>query len=323
MIKLLVTGGSGFIGTNLMDALIRERFEILNIDKSQPLKDEHAPYWKQIDILDFVNFEAEVIKFAPEIIVHLAAVTDLDGKTKDYYKANTEGTKNLINIAGQIGSLKRVIFTSSMYVCQPGYIPKDYEDYKPHTLYGQSKMEGEKLVKNIQNANFSWTIIRPTSIWGPWFSIPYIDFFNIVYQGKYFDFGRTCTKTYGYVENAVFQIQKLISAVNVHGKTYYIGDYPPIQISEWANEISVEMGKGKIKRIPFFIMQAAALAGDILSKIEIKFPITSFRLTNMTTDNILPVNVLYELIGPVPVNRLDGVRRTLNWLVLSKGYKLK
>ncbi len=323
MKKILVTGGSGFIGTNLVDALLKQGVAVLNLDSSKPPKADHNAYWNGVDILDYANLERAILKFDPEVIVHLAAVADLDGTTDEHYDANVKGTQNIIDISNKLSSLKKVLFTSSMYVCKPGYIPKNYDDYKPHTLYGQSKVKGELLVKSIKDSRYSWVIIRPSSIWGPWFKIPYIDFFNVVYQGKYFDFNNTCTKTYGYVENTVFQILKLIDADNVHAKTFYLGDNPPTQISEWANEISIEMGKGKIKKVPFFLVKMAALAGDLLYKANIKFPITSFRLSNMTTNNILPLNDLYTLIGPPPVSRLEGVRRTITWLVEHKGFQVK
>jgi nucleoside-diphosphate-sugar epimerase len=210
-----------------------------------------------------------------------------------------------------------------MYVCQPGYIPKDFDDYKPHTLYGESKVKGEQIVKSIESQGYEWIIIRPTSIWGPWFNIPYIDFFSIVHQGKYFDFGDTCTKTYGYIENTIHQILGLIEVGGLHGKTFYLGDEPAIQISEWANEISIEMGNGPIKSIPFFLIRLAAFGGDLLSILKIKFPMTSFRLRNMTTNNVLPLANLYEIVGPTPVARLEGVKRTIRWLSDVKGYRMK
>lgn len=323
MSRYLVTGGSGFIGTNLIDSLLSDGHQILNLDRSKPLKEEHATLWKQVDILDFSTLDSSIRKFDPEVIVHLGAVVDLNGKTLEYYNANIEGTQNIITIAQNLPSLKRVIYTSSMYVCRPGYIPRDYSDYSPHTVYGESKVEGELLVKKIQGQKYTWTIIRPTSIWGSWFGVPYVDFFNVVYQGRYFDFGNTCTKTYGYIENTVFQIRKLIDSTDVHGRTFYLGDYPPIQISEWANEISIELGNGPIKKIPYFIMKAAALTGDVLAAVKVKFPITSFRLSNMTTNNILPLDDLYAVTGPTPVKRIDGVKRTIHWLQRYKGYKIK
>ena len=164
MKKFLVTGGSGFIGTNFVEALLADGLTVLNLDVSTPLKSEHNSVWKQVDILNYTLLESEIIKFDPDVIIHFAAVTDLNGKTAEYYSANTRGTQNIINIAKKLNNLKRVIFTSSMYVCRPGYIPKDYEDFNPHTLYGESKVAGEKLVKSIRDPKFDWVIIRPNSI---------------------------------------------------------------------------------------------------------------------------------------------------------------
>lgn len=322
MKKVLVTGGSGFIGTNLVASLLDDGHEVLNLDKVAPKNSSQTNIWKQVDILDYETLRKCIADFSPEAIVHLAAVTDLDGTTDEYYKANTAGVSNLLQVAAELPNLGRILLASSMYVCKPGYIPKDYDEYKPHTLYGKSKVDGELIVKNSQRQKFDWVIFRPTSIWGPWFGIPYIDFFSVVYQDRYFDFGSTCTKTYGYVENAVYQLKKLLIAPDVHGKTFYIGDKPPIPIAEWANEIAAEMGKGKIRKIPYIAIQVAATVGDILGKFGIKFPMTSFRLNNMQTDNVLPLDVLYKITGDSPVSRKEGVQKTLQWLREHKGYKV-
>ena len=199
-----------------------------------------------------------------------------------------------------------------MYVCRPGYIPKTYDDYKPHTLYGESKVKGELLVKKIEDPHIKWVIIRPTSIWGPWFGVPYIDFFNIVYTGKYFDFGRTCSKTYGYVENIVFQIEKILQSDNANFKTMYLGDNPPIQISQWANEISLEFGKKKIKKIPIFIYQDRIHFRRHSFEAFHSISNFSFRLSNMTTNNVLPLDEIYEIVHDLPVSRSEGTRQTIN-----------
>jgi nucleoside-diphosphate-sugar epimerase len=323
MKNITITGGSGFIGTNLISFLQDKGYKVQNLDLHPPKNNDLIDSWESVDILDEKRLQEKISKFSPEILIHLAAITDLDGSTPEYYAANTEGTANIIRICSTLTSLKQVIFTSSMYVCKPGYVPENYNDYKPHTAYGQSKVDGELLVKEIGDVNYNWFIIRPTSIWGPWFGIPYIDFFEVVYKGRYVDFGKACTKTYGYIENATYQIDKLLNAdeKDTNKKTFYIGDKPPIQISEWANEISIEMGKGPIKNIPFSILNLASKVGDILIKCGIKFPISSFRLKNMTTNNILPLDNLYEIVGEPPITRLVGVKKTLIWLEKNKGYK--
>lgn len=323
MDRILVTGGSGFIGTNLMQSLLDDGLEVLNLDDSKPLNGDHIDFWKKVNILDKNLLEKLILDFNPDIIIHLAAVTDIIGTTREHYLANTEGTQNIIDIAAKLPALKKVLYTSSMYVCKPGFIPADYDTYAPHTTYGESKVEGEKLVKAIKDVNYDWVIVRPTSIWGPWFNIPYIDFFNIVYQKKYFDFGKACTKSYGYIGNTVNQIKKIMHAKDINGQTFYLGDDPAIQISEWANEISIEMKKGPIKKVPFFVLKTAALVGDVLTALKFKFPMTSFRLSNMTTNNVLPLENTMAISGKLPYTRIEGVRETLKWMEAEKGYTFK
>lgn len=320
--RFLITGGSGFIGTNLIDELLSQKCQVKNIDISAPKKSNHFSIWSRIDVMDKVKLENAILEFDPEVIIHLAAVTDLNGNSSEYYRVNTEGTQNLIDVVANLKTLSKVVFTSSMYVCKPGYIPKLFSDYMPHTAYGQSKVEGEKIVNAITESKYEWVIIRPTSIWGPWFEIPYIDFFRVVFERKYFIFRKACTKTYGFIDNTVYQILKLVESDKVHGRTFYLGDNPPIPISDWAEEISFQMNKGKLLRLPYWVVWSAAKTGDLMKVFGIRFPLTTFRLRNMTTNNIIPLKEIYEIAGDLPVSRLKGVEKTINWLANHKGYKI-
>jgi nucleoside-diphosphate-sugar epimerase len=202
MVKYLITGGSGFIGTNLISFLLKDdNNEILNIDYKSPKITSHNKYWKQIDIRNRQKLIEETANYQPDFVIHLAARTDLSGTILDDYDSNIKGVSNLLDALERVKNLKKVIFTSSMYVCKPGYIPEHYDEYAPHTLYGESKVETEKIVKN-RNPNCTWAIIRPTSIWGPWFGEPYDKFFRMVLSHRYFHLGkRACKKTYGYIDN--------------------------------------------------------------------------------------------------------------------------
>lgn len=314
--KILITGGSGFIGTNMINYLLKNNYEILSIDLEDPKIAKHKQFWGKVDIRDYIALESEVKEFKPDYIIHLAAKTDLLGKTLDDYDSNTLGTQNIIDIAKKYTNIKRVIFTSSMLVNKVGYSPKSLSDYNPDTVYGESKMEMEKSILN-SDLKTEWTIIRPTSIWGPWFGEPYSNFFNLVLKGMFVHPGnRACTKTYGYVENSVYQIHKLLLANknDVHKKIFYIGDKPAINISEWADEIKYQFNKNKNKKVPYFIFQILAIIGDALKMFNIKFPMTSFRLNNMTTDHIMKLNNLYAVVGEMPFSRLDGTKKTLNWI---------
>ena len=165
-----------------------------------------------------------------------------------------------------------------------------------------------------------WAIIRPTSIWGPWFGEPYRNFFDIVKKRMYFHLGnKGCTKTYGYVGNSIYQIDRLLltETSGYNQKVFYIGDKPAINISEWADEIGKELGF-KIPTMPWGIVKLAAYLGDGLKRFGFHFPMTSFRLKNMTTDNIINLDLTYEVAPNPPYNRIKGVRDTLKWLELHK-----
>ncbi|SHG94074.1 NAD-dependent epimerase/dehydratase family protein [Flavobacterium defluvii] len=314
--KILITGGSGFIGTNLTDKLIRDGHKVLNIDLKQPQNDELSKYWKEVDINDLHYFREIVLKFEPDYIVHLAARTDLDGKKLEDYNANVLGVNNLLKIANELKNLKKILITSSMLVCHTGYYPKNQFDYTPSTIYGESKVLTEKIVWDNKPA-CDWAILRPTSIWGPWFGAPYKNFFEMVISGKYFHIGnRGCTKTYGFIGNAIYQIENILfkETLNEQEKVFFIGDDPAINIEEWGNEIADELGK-KIKKLPYFVIKTAAFVGDGLNFLKINFPMSSFRLRNMTTNNIINLENTYKVAPILPYSRKEGVKITLKWML--------
>jgi nucleoside-diphosphate-sugar epimerase len=315
--RVLVTGGSGFIGTNMVQYCIDRHITVLNADIAKPRNKDHDHCWRKADICDFEGFHAIMKGFLPTHVVHLAARTDLDGKALDDYRTNIEGVENVIRAIDLIGSVIKAVFASSMLVCSLGYTPKDYLDYNPSTAYGESKVKTELIVHEHAAMACQWTIVRPTSIWGPWFAAPYRNFFDLLAEKRFFHMnGKVCTKTYGYVGNTVFQIALLLfdSSERLHGKIFYLGDKPPIKISDWADEILTELGRSPAKGLPFWFFRGSALLGDILGKMGVRFPMTSFRLKNMTTDNIINLDDLYAATVPPPFSRTDGIKNTLDWL---------
>ena len=314
--KILITGGSGFIGTNLINHLLQEnKYSILSIDIKHPQINSHKQIWKQKDICEAKTLKETIKEFQPDYVIHLAARTDLRGKELKDYATNMEGVSNLLDALEEVPKLKRAIFASSMYVCEPGYMPKDFEDYAPHTLYGESKVVTEKLIKQ-RNPQYTWSIFRPTSIWGPWFGEPYDKFFRIVLNKMYFHMGkRACKKTYGYIDNAIYQIMSIMQAPEekVMRKVFYLGDYEPYDITEWADEIAKCAGI-KIPNIPYFLFMIAGWFGDLLKLLGITFPMTSFRLKNMTTNNIHNLDLIKELAPNLPTSRKEGNVHTINWI---------
>ena len=313
--KILLTGASGFIGTNLLEDLLKKGYEVKNLDWNEPKITARKNLWENINIINYDEFEKAVISFNPDYIVHLAARTDLDGKTLEDYDQNITGVENLMKIIHKLPNLKKIIITSSKFVTRNGYQIKNQRDYCPHTKYGESKVETETRVWN-DIPDCDWCIIRPTSIWGPWFGVPYRNFFDMVIRRMYFHIGHIkCHKTYGYIGNAIYQIEQLLfnETKDVNNKVFYIGDEPPYEINEWADEIAAELGF-KIPTMPVWFVKCLAKFGDFLGFFHIHFPMQSFRFTNMTNDGINDMSNTYKIAPEMPYTRLEGVKETIAWI---------
>jgi len=317
MAKYLVTGGSGFIGTNLIDYHLSRQDEIINFDTTSPRNAKHKGLHKAIDLLDKNALLAEINRFEPDYIYHLGARTDLDGLNVGDYLSNTLGLQNLVDCCDHLHNLKRVIFASSRLVCEIGHIPKDYSDYCPTTSYGDSKVAGENLIKGSPPKKWEWCIVRPTSIWGPWFSVPYRNFFNAVEKGLYFHpKNLEVRKSFGYVGNTVYQLERLMHAPRekVNLKTFYLADYEPIEVMTFANQIAREFKVRKPISLPLFLLKVGAKIGDIFSFIGLPSPLTSFRLNNLVTPMIYDLNDLKSVVGPLPYKTVEGIIQTVAWM---------
>ena len=315
--KIIITGGSGFIGTNLVQFYLNEGWEVLNLDNRSPRNPAHGSLFHKTDLLEASTLNHVINGFNPNYIIHMAARTDL-GESSEIrgYDANIQGVRNIITACNNLFNLKRVIFASSMLVCKPGDVPKDEADYTPDTLYGESKVLTEKIIRE-SNISCEWLIVRPTSIWGPWFDVPYKNFFNAVLNKRYCHPGkRAGTATYGFIGNTVYQINQLLTANknSVQQKTFYLGDSPPNNLAEWADEIALSADMNKNITVPYWIIKVAALCGDLLVKANIAFPISSFRLKNMTTNNIIDLSETDSLAPNLPYSRSEGVQETLKWI---------
>ncbi|HTP40141.1 MAG TPA: NAD(P)-dependent oxidoreductase [Steroidobacteraceae bacterium] len=316
--RILITGGSGFIGTNLVEACATAGHDVVSMDVLPPRNPAHRPYWRAVDLLDADGLADAVRSFSPEQIYHLAARTDLHGTTEQDYAANIAGVENLIAAAGRLANLECVAFASSRLVCRIGYQPASDEDYCPTTPYGRSKMRGELLVRQQAANRFHWFIVRPTSIWGPWFDIPYKPFFTAVARGRYLHpDGRRIEKSFGHVGNSIFQLQRLLAAPaqQTRGRTFYLADHEPIDLLEMAVAIQDAAGARPVRNVPYALLKGAAYLGDAMKRMGYKEPpITTFRLDNLVTNMVYDLKPVQEIVGALPFSMREGVGRTVAWM---------
>jgi len=317
--KILVTGGSGFIGTNLIADLLNSGCDVLNIDIDEPRCVLHRSVWRNVDLRNREQLFAIIKEFAPTKIYHLGARTDLNSNNVADYSANTVGVTHLIDVCVEVGGIERVIFASSRLVCEIGYQPRSENDCCPTTAYGESKVMGERIVRARENLPFDWVIVRPTSIWGPWFDVPYRLFFDHVKARRYVHPEKTVIhKSFGFVGNSVFQLKQLMNAPShaIASKTFYLGDYVPIEVSSFSKTIANEFGVSPPLSVPMWTLVVLAKMGDAMKAMGYKnAPLTTFRLNNLKTEMIHDFADISVVTGPLPYTVEAGVTETVKWMM--------
>lgn len=172
--KIMVTGGAGFIGSNIVDRMLSLGHEVAIIDnlstgKSLNLNREAKLF--KIDILNNEILEKIFYEFKPEICIHHAAQTDVQSSIKSPYfdcSSNILGSINILNSCIK-NDVKKIIYSSSAAVYgTPIYLPIDENHpLNPISFYGISKLTPENYIKIYSELyGLKYTIFRYSNVYG-------------------------------------------------------------------------------------------------------------------------------------------------------------
>ena len=156
MKKILVTGAFGQLGTSLCKVLSNK--SILATGRIITSTEKYR--CMELDITNQKNVEELIHNYKPDIIIHLAAMTDVDGCEKDpeiAFDINVKATENLLN-----NFRGKFIYISTDYVFDGEAGPYSEDDkVNPVSVYGKTKLYGENL---IQESDIDWVILRSNII---------------------------------------------------------------------------------------------------------------------------------------------------------------
>lgn len=174
--RILVTGGAGFIGSNIVDAFLAQGHEVAIVDDLSTGKaanlNPRARFY-QVDIRDNDALGRAFDAFKPEVISHQAAKADVREslqKPQLYAEVNIIGSLNLLEQARRIGALKIIYAgTGGATYGEPQYLPvREDHPVNPLDPYGASKHQVEHyLFLYHYNYGLNYTVLRYPNVYGP------------------------------------------------------------------------------------------------------------------------------------------------------------
>src|SRR5450759_277059 len=322
--RIALTGASGFIGTHLVNILADAGSQVLNLDVKPPKLNAHRPYWSKVDVTNSADVIASLSAFKPTQVIHLAARTDTLSDDVDKYRVNWIGAENLSEACVEL-SVPRFVHVSTQYVHAVELEPRSDVEFSPFTAYGESKVKSEKLVRDVlDGSSVTWTIVRPTNIWGAYHPRYADEFWKVLSRGQYLHpaLAKSPIRAYGYVENVAWQLRGLLELDDprVHEHVFYVGDRP-LRLDDWVDTFSRLLRGAPARRVPLSVLKAIAAVGDSAKLLGLPAPLTRSRLRNMVESSAAPMGPIHDLLGDPPFSLNDGVCRTGTWL-LELGFEL-
>jgi len=263
--RILVTGGAGFIGSHLVDELVKEGFEVTVFDDLSTGRIENIRHHSEKRKIRFIEGDVRRRKDVEEalegveVVFHLAAITSVPYSVKHSkvtYEVNVDGTRNLLEACLR-SSVERFIYLSTCGVYgEPEYLPVD-ENHptNPISPYAEAKLKAEQACMKFQEVyGLKTTVFRPFNVYGSrqrndWYGGVIANFIERLRRGKppliYGD-GKQ-TRDFIYVDDAVRAFMAALNHNDAVGRTFNIATGIPTSINKLAQLLMELFGAEGIK----------------------------------------------------------------------------
>ena len=312
--RILIIGGSGFIGSYLIKELLKQDNEIFNFDKSLSSISSSN--------LDSIVGNVENLKDFKKIPANIDCVYILAAEHKDdisdynkYYNTNHQGMKNIIVHCIE-RSINEIIFYSSAAVYGNNFTNSSEEDINlnPENHYGKSKALAESELNNWvkKNEGRKLIIIRPSVVYGKGSKSNMNRMIDYIVKGKFIMVGKgNNVKTVCYVENLVDFTLHVQNSLNQSYQVYNYADFPHYKMSNLIEEIS-DIVKKKIIKIPYGLAYSIGLCFDLISFItNKKNNMSSDRVRKFCSNTSLSTKKIEDLGYKPRYNFTDSINKSI------------
>ncbi len=288
MKSILITGGAGFVGSNLIKLFS--------------------------SIYEFETYKkGTLVQVHQDVVIHLAGKAhDLKNvsSSDEYYKVNTELTKDIFD-AFLTSDAKVFITLSSVKAVADEVDGELTEDVTPNpiTHYGKSKLLAEQYILSqpIPEGKRVY-ILRPCMIHGPGNKGNLNLLYSLVSKGLPWPLGLfKNSRSYLSIENLCFIIKELIEREDIPSGVYNVADDIPLSTNEVIKMIAESKGKqARILNLSQNLVKVLSRAGDLL-----KLPLNSERLQKLTESYIVSNTKIKKALGKqLPVSSKEGLMQT-------------
>jgi nucleoside-diphosphate-sugar epimerase len=312
MNNILVTGGTGFIGSHLLPILSKQNLQVTLAVRNNSSNELNIPY--KIVKVSEIDENTDWTKALKEVgtVIHLAArAHQLNDQAinpeAEFLRTNCEGTKTLVKAAIASG-VKHFIFISSIgaMTTLSEHTLTEESPCHPDSPYGRSKLQAEQgLIELCQNSPMTWTILRPTLVYGAGNPGNMERLMKLIKTGFPLPLGSINNrKSFVYVGNLVDAIITCINHPNAKNQTFIVSDGEDLSTTNLIRRLGKALGKS-----PLLLPIPAELL-RLTTKLLGKADIGDRLLGSLQVDS----NKIRQMLDWTPPYTVDqGLQATADW----------
>ena len=319
--RVLVTGGTGFTGSHLVERLLLRGLEVVALDNQKGIAYEELVEKGAEIHIGSVTDENLVAKCVSgcEIVYHLAAAfRKVNLPKRVYWDTNVTAMQRLLETCRDSG-VRKVVYCSTQGVHGNVDDPPGDENtpIEPEDYYQYTKHEGEKVAQAFIAKGMDITILRPTAIYGPGDPGRFLMLFKRVKSGMFPFFGPGTALYHPlYIDNFVDAFELAAAKPEAKGQTYIIADEHYYSIKTIVQKIGDIMGVDlKIRHFPFWPLYWISAGVELIFKaLPLEPPLFRRRADWFRQNRAFKIDKAGQDLGYTPKIDLDtGLQRTYQW----------
>lgn len=322
--RILVTGGTGFLGKAVAFKLAKDGHEVTAIGRNEEIGKELRSWGIGFVKIDLADANA-VMKVCQNQngVVHCGALASPWGKYIDFYKSNVLGTQHIILGCEKHGVERMIhVSTPSIYMeYRDRYQIKESEPLpvRAVNLYAQTKRMAEEIVDTAYLNGLSVITIRPRGIFGPEDHTIFPRIIRVNDSRGIPDFGKSATVDITYIDNVVDAVVLCLHASKKSfGKKYNITNGEPRQLKALLQALFDKLGYPlRFRKMPFRLAYCAAALAEFYAKFmpgADEPEITRYGVGTLYYAQTLDITVAQQDLGFKPRIDIDkGMERFADW----------